>query len=219
MAVTVIVGGDIVPAFGNLPGFCEGNKDAIIDDACLALLQAADLRIYNLETPITDAPAPIAKDGANFAVPETAVQGLKQLLPDGVCLANNHCLDQGEAGLLTTVSVLTEAGITPIGFGKGKHPQTVSYFEKNGHRIAVVACAETEFTVSGADTYCAVPYHYYWTNKCIAEAKENSELVIVLYHGGKEYYPYVAPYQKDRCHLMVDAGADVVLCQHSHCIC
>lgn len=218
MSLSIIIGGDIVPSFKNLEAFCSGNVKEIIDDACLEVLNAADFRVYNLETPLTDEIAPIKKDGANFAVPEAAVCGLKLLSPDALCLANNHCRDQGETGLLNTVEVLNKAGIIPFGYGKGKNPAGTICFERKGYRIAIVACAETEFTIADENTFGAAPYHDYWTNKYIADAKRENDLVIVLYHGGKEYYPYTAPYQKERCRLMVDAGADVVLCQHSHCI-
>jgi hypothetical protein len=42
--------------------------------------------------------------------------------------------------------------------------------------------------------------------------------VIVLYHGGKEHYRYPSPYLLKVCRKMVTKGADLVVCQHSHCI-
>ena len=42
--------------------------------------------------------------------------------------------------------------------------------------------------------------------------------MIVLYHGGKEYYRYPSPMLQRVCRKFVDKGADLVLCQHSHCI-
>ena len=41
---------------------------------------------------------------------------------------------------------------------------------------------------------------------------------MVLYHGGKEYYEYPSPELQRRCHKMIEAGADFVICQHSHCV-
>ena len=39
-----------------------------------------------------------------------------------------------------------------------------------------------------------------------------------MYHGGKEYSKYPSPRLMRLCRAMVRFGADVVLCQHSHCI-
>ena len=40
----------------------------------------------------------------------------------------------------------------------------------------------------------------------------------MLYHGGKEHYRYPSPLLQKVCRKIVDSGADVVVCQHSHCI-
>lgn len=42
--------------------------------------------------------------------------------------------------------------------------------------------------------------------------------MIVLYHGGKEHYRYPSPSLQKICRRFVDKGADLVICQHSHCI-
>ena len=48
--------------------------------------------------------------------------------------------------------------------------------------------------------------------------KKEVDYVIVLYHGGKECYRYPTPYLQKVCRRIVDKGADLVVCQHSHCI-
>ncbi|NLB41714.1 MAG: CapA family protein, partial [Clostridiales bacterium] len=52
----------------------------------------------------------------------------------------------------------------------------------------------------------------------IRSAKAESDYVIVMYHGGKEYCRYPSPRLRRLCQAMAKNGADVVLCQHSHCI-
>ena len=52
----------------------------------------------------------------------------------------------------------------------------------------------------------------------ITEAKKKADRVIVCYHGGKEYCRYPSPRLRDVCRNMARCGADVILCQHSHCI-
>lgn len=219
MALSIMIGGDVVPSFQNLDAFCSGDLQSIMDTKCLDLWSAADLRVFNLETPLTDVSAPIKKEGANFKVPEAAINGLGLLRPDAVGLGNNHCKDQGEQGLLKTIELLKDKGIVPFGYGNSHTDENGTvYLQKNGMTVALLSCAETEFTVFNGGECGAVPYHPYWTNMAITQAKQNSDLVVVLYHGGKEYYRYAAPYHMERCRLMVDCGADFVLSQHSHCI-
>ncbi len=217
--ISLIIGGDIVPSFNNVEPFNLGEASSLVDENCQKILFSADFRVFNLETPLTDTCVPIDKEGATFAANTQAVNGLKALNIDVLGLANNHCKDQGAGGILKTIEVLKSNDITPIGYGTGfQNCESTAFLSKNGITVAVIACAETEFTIWSNGEIGAIPYHDYYTNKMIAEAKQKADAVIVLYHGGKEYFPYAAPYQIDRCRLMVDCGADFVLCQHSHCI-
>ena len=52
----------------------------------------------------------------------------------------------------------------------------------------------------------------------IQNLKDQCDYVIVLYHGGKEHYRYPSPYLQRVARKMVEKGADLVVCQHSHCI-
>ena len=52
----------------------------------------------------------------------------------------------------------------------------------------------------------------------IEKMKSRCDYVIVLYHGGKEQYRYPSPSLQKTCRKMIDKGADLVICQHSHCI-
>ncbi len=52
----------------------------------------------------------------------------------------------------------------------------------------------------------------------ILNLKNVCDYVIVLYHGGKEHYRYPSPQLQKICRKMAEKGADLVICQHSHCI-
>ena len=52
----------------------------------------------------------------------------------------------------------------------------------------------------------------------IQELKTKCDYAIVLYHGGKEHYRYPSPYLQKVCRKICEKGADLVICQHSHCI-
>jgi len=52
----------------------------------------------------------------------------------------------------------------------------------------------------------------------IAKLKSECEFVIVLYHGGREFYRYPLPQLQKNCRKLVQKGADLVVCQHTHCI-
>ncbi len=104
--VTLLIGGDLSPTLSNYSAFSDGNINSIVDDKLLAVLRAADFRIFNLEVPLTDIWKPIRKDGPNIIAPVLTINGIKLLDITIAVLANNHILDQGEQGLYQTMELL-----------------------------------------------------------------------------------------------------------------
>ena len=98
----LIIGGDLVPTQSNIDLFSNGDVNALFGEELLSLWNAADLRILNLEVPITDKEDPIAKCGPNLIAPTSTMKGIKALNPTLITLANNHILDQGSQGLKST---------------------------------------------------------------------------------------------------------------------
>ena len=85
-------------------------------------------------------------------------------------------------------------------------------------RAAIVAVCEHEYSYALRDRYGSNPFDPFDTMEDIALAKEQADYVIVMYHGGKEQCEYPSPRLRKACRAMVRAGADIVLCQHSHCV-
>lgn len=91
-------------------------------------------------------------------------------------------------------------------------------FEYEGIKIGLYSCAEYEFTIASKEEPGANPFDPLEVFDDIRCLKACTDFVIILYHGGKEYYRYPAPYLQRVCRKMIESGADIVLCQHSHCI-
>jgi len=90
--------------------------------------------------------------------------------------------------------------------------------DKQGHRIGLYACAEHEFSIAGKNHHGANPIDLLEVFDHISTLKSDCDQVIVLFHGGKEYYRYPTPELQRICRKMASSGADLVVCQHSHCI-
>lgn len=217
--MSIIIGADLVPTAENIPAFSAGEMEKLFGPALLAALRQADFRIFNLEVPLADTAAPIPKVGAAMLAPKNTVRAMKQIPVDLFTLANNHSLDQGPAGLYSTCETLEKAGIAAVGAGTTVEEAAKPYvFRQKGKRIGVYACAEHEFSIAGAQRCGANPFDPLETPDHIARLKQSCDYVIVLYHGGKEYYRYPSPGLQKVCRKLVDKGADLVVCQHSHCI-
>ena len=90
--------------------------------------------------------------------------------------------------------------------------------EKDGEKIAIIAVCEHEYSYALEDRMGSRPFDEIETLEDIRAAKETCDRVIVTYHGGKEYCQYPSPRLIKVCRGMARAGADVILCQHTHCI-
>lgn len=217
--VEILVGADVVPTANNKDLFASGNIEAVVCPLLSATLEKADFRVFNLETPLVESFDPINKCGPHLDAPAACVNGIKKLNPDLLTLANNHIMDHGCSGLETTEKSLLEKNIRYIGVGKKRNAVKDSYvFEKNGLKIAFYVCCEHEFSIAQKDYPGANPFDPFDSLDRILELKKDNNYVVVLYHGGKEYYQYPSP-DLQRCfRRMADKGADVVIAQHTHCI-
>lgn len=218
-STTVIVGGDLAPTRSNYSYFTEGNIKALIDDRLLSVLESADHRIFNLELPLTDTKKPISKDGPNLIAPVSTLNGIKLIDPGILSLANNHILDHDEQGLFKTMEQLSVNNIGWVGAGRNLAEAAKPAFIDNGDvKIGIYACAENEFSIAEENKAGANPFDPLESLDHVASLKSKSDFVIVLYHGGKELYRYPSPYLQKVCRKLVEKGADLVICQHSHCI-
>ena len=215
----IIIGADLVPTNSNIEFFESGDVKALLGEELNGILQNADYRIFNLEVPLTDREQPIPKCGPNLIAPTMCVAGYKAMHVDLLTLANNHILDQDQQGLESTCSVLDAAGFAYTGVGQTPEEAAKPYiFECDGKRIGVYACAEHEFSIVTEHSAGANPIDLLETPDHVAALKEQCDYVIVLYHGGKEHYRYPSPNLQKVCRKLVEKGADLVVCQHSHCI-
>lgn len=215
----IIIGADLVPTKNNVNQFISGEIDSLLGSELHAIIKGTDYKIFNLEVPLVDRKQPIAKGGPCLAAPTACVTGYKAMHVDLLTLANNHILDQDQQGLESTCQVLDAAGIAYTGVGKTPEEAAKPYiFECDGKQIGVYACAEHEFSIVTEHSAGANPIDLLESPDHVAALKAKCDYVIVLYHGGKEHYRYPSPNLQKVCRKLVEKGADLVVCQHSHCI-
>ena len=217
--MSIIIGADVVPSANNSHFFEEGDIDSLLGDELKKKLDDADFRVFNLETPLTDSLDPIDKCGRSLHADCSTVLGLKKLGVDLFNLANNHIMDQGENGLKSTTALLDKYKIRYFGGGdnliEAQRP-FIAFID--GKKIGFYACSEHEFSIAKDNSPGANPFNPLESFDHVAELSNSCDYLIVLYHGGKEHYQYPSPMLQRVCHKFVKKGANLVICQHSHCI-
>lgn len=217
--MSILIGADLVPTDTNKELFMKGDASTLVGEDLLSVLLSADYRIFNLEVPLTNTWSPIDKCGPNLIAPTECIYGYKALNVDLLTIANNHILDQGDKGVISTIKILEENKINYIGGGKNLREAAKPYTIKfNQQTIGIYACAEHEFASATDKSAGANPFDALESFDHVAALKRQCDFIVVLYHGGKEHYRYPSPDLQRVCRKFIDKGADLIICQHSHCI-
>lgn len=218
---SILIGGDFLPTQVNYKYFSDGRIEEILDEKVIELFKEHAFSIVNLEGPITNENKSIIKSGPALKAPKEVIRGFKQLGLNCCSLANNHIMDYGPSGLNDTIGVLRQHGIDFLGAGscsdEAKKP-IIKCIESV--RVGFFSCCEYEFSIAEKSTPGANVFDPLITPDYISQIKETNEIdyLVVLFHGGKEYFRYPSPGLQRICHKLIEKGADLVLCQHSHCI-
>lgn len=116
----------------------------------MPLLEAADLRIINLECAVTDNEQPWTRTPKvfHFRARPSAIETLRTARIDACSLANNHTLDFEEQGLLDTLEHLDAAGIRHAGAGRNQEeaadPAILTMRADHASRVALLAFTDNE---------------------------------------------------------------------------
>lgn len=207
--------------------FLNEQPDGIFD--CISpelvdTMRTADIMCLNNEFTYSTGGAPLPGKAYTFRADPERVEVLKQLGVDAVTLANNHVYDYGEEALLDTFTVLEEAGVPYFGAGRTlEDAMKPLYLEVEGKTIALVAASRAEknkmtpqATDGSAGILCCYDTELFL--QVIREGKANADFCIAFVHWGTEYSYDLEQVQLDTGKEYLDAGADVVIGAHSHCL-
>lgn len=182
-------------------------------------LQTRDVVVANLEAPASPLGAKQKKTGPCLHCQREDLDGMKQQGIQILSLANNHILDYGPEALLDTIASAEACGLQTFGAGKNREEASRELIiEKNGWKIGFLSFAEHEFNIAYEDSPGANLFDPYESYDQISKVRGLCDYLIILYHGGIEHYKYPSALLQKKCRKMISSGADIVLCQHSHCI-
>lgn len=196
----------------------------VIDKRLIQKMNQLDYMILNNEFALSDRGEPMSGKAYTFCAPKKNAKLLAQMGVDAVSLANNHVYDYGRQAFLDTLTSLNKEGIAYTGAGKNaKEAKKPVYFNCKGKTIAVIAATRAEkyiLTPEAGENSPGVfrtyePSQYV---KAIRKAKKKADIVIAFVHWGTEYSVALEDAQKEQGKMYIDAGADVVVGAHTHCM-
>ena len=184
-------------------------------------LQTADISVGNLETTFA------GKDRGysnypTFNTPEQLAYNLKTLGIDLLSTANNHSLDKGYKGLVSTLDFLDDAGIAHTGTYRTEEEQNQVLIQ-NVKGISIAFLSFTYGTngipVPSGKDYCVNLIDEDLIVEQINLAKaQNPDMICVFMHWGIEYETKQRSSQEKLADLLFKNGVDVILGGHPHVV-
>lgn len=182
-------------------------------------LRNADITIGNLET--TFAGKEKGYSGyPTFNTPEALATNLKELGFDVLSTANNHSLDSGYKGLVSTIETLDQVGISHTGTYSSKEAQDeILIKDVNGIKIAFLSYTygTNGIPVPKDKNYCINLIDKEAIKKDIEKAKSlGVDLISVNMHWGNEYRLKPTAEQENLADFLFQNGVDLILGSHPH---
>lgn len=214
---TLLLTGDVIPARSVNAQATQKNDFSWPFAEIASFLQAADITLINLETPLLTN-CPVTQEGMKFCGDARFANNLAESGVDVANTANNHTLNYGWEGLAQTEEYLKSAGIETTGFWSGSDPlegPTLSKFTMKPVKNVKVGFLGYNAVGQRVDRSTV--------QNEIGTADKQVDVLIVSIHWGKEYVrepqPDVslapdAPVELGK--LLIDWGADVVVGNHPH---
>jgi len=182
-----------------------------------------DLAAVNLEGPLCrgiephpDQTSIYLRGESSCAVP-MAEAGI-----DAVCLANDHILDYGTAGLEETLSVLRAESVEAFGAGSnsGAAEQPLLLEGKNSASVALLSfCDVAPATYSAGEGSPGISaFSSGRLEEMVKQAADEAPYVVVFAHWGEVGSAEITPRQRELAQACVAAGADLVVGCHPHVV-
>jgi poly-gamma-glutamate synthesis protein (capsule biosynthesis protein) len=141
-----------------------------------------------------------------------------------VSLANNHSLDMGAAGTIASTEYWKSKTNTVSSgtYTSQADRDAITIHEVNGIKYAFFSWT---YGMNGFENPSDQPYlvacydgHTDEMLNQITEAKKQADVVIVAMHWGTEYQTEPSEEQQELAQQLSDAGADIIIGNHPHCI-
>lgn len=190
----------------------------------LGLMRGADVCWVNNEFCYSDGGQPLENKMYTFRADPARAAMLQEMGVDIAGLANNHVYDYGAEAMEDTLDTLSRAGVDYVGAGRDlEEAMTPACREIDGIKIAFVAASRAEkfrMTPQATEEDAGI-LRCYDTELFLEEirqASQRADYVVALVHWGTEYSEELEEVQMATGREYIDAGADIVIGAHTHCL-
>lgn len=198
----------------------KGSANVLFSPSVDSVFTRSQVVVANLECPVTTLEHPVYKRFIFRGDPQ-CLPVLKQHGITHLNLANNHSIDQGRDGLVDTRRNIIAAGMVPIGAGNNMEeavqPVKIASHPRDVYVLSSLRLALENFSYL-PDLPCVSQEEFGQMVERVRRlrAEQPQCCIIVSLHWGAEHMMKPAVMQIQQAHALIDAGADALICHHTH---
>ena len=192
--------------------------EKLLDDDTLAFFRSADHVAANVEGALIDAVDDGSRGVFFHSMDPAAACVLEKIGADIWCIGNNHTMDAGREGVVSTRALAEKMGCRTIGAGLNEVEASQPIYLEEAGGIGMFGVAYMAECIPATATE---PGIFRWDDmdyiaERIAEVKARARWCVIVSHGGEEFTSLPSPYTRDRYLKYLELGADVVVAHHPH---
>lgn len=215
MKISVIFTGDI-----GFDKYMSGKweDEDLLSQPLLDFLHSGDHLCINVEGAVIDA-TDDGKRGVFFhSMNPNATRVFNKMGADIWSIGNNHTMDAGVEGVVSTYEYAAENGAQVFGAGLNEEQASAPIYLENAGGIGIFGVSYMAECIPATKTDAGI---FRWDDmeyiqKRIDEIKARCRWCVIVAHGGEEFAPMPNPYTRDRYLAYLDMGADIVVSHHPH---
>ena len=190
----------------------------LLSKPVLDFFHSADHTVANVEGALIDAVDDGSRGVFFHSMSPAAACVLKDMHADIWSIGNNHTMDAGAEGVLSTKKIAAEMGSRTIGAGMNEVEASEPLYLDEAGGIGMFCVSYMNECIPATATE---PGIFRWDDldaikRRIDEIKAKCRWCIVVSHGGEEFTSLPSPYTRDRYLKFLELGADVVVGHHPH---
>lgn len=217
ITIKILITGDFCPHNRIQELALKSDYPSVFHDF-IDVFEGNDLNVTDLECPLTTLETRRKKTGPHQKADPRCINILKHANINLVALANNHIMDFGSEGTKQTIELCMQHGIETVGAGSDETTARKPFITTlKNKKFAFINAADIEFLTAPDGTFQANAAHATDIFYNIKNARETCDYVIVMIHGGNEFYHLPSPRVKKLYRFFIDAGSDAVISNHTHC--
>lgn len=192
--------------------------EELLSDGILEFLNSSDHVVANVEAAMVAVTDNKPRSQFFHAMDPEARHILRKMNADIWNIGNNHIMDAGLEGIVSTKKITSEMGVRTVGAGLNEEDASTPVYLDEAGGIGLLGVAFQRGCKPATETD---PGNFRWDNmeyieKRIKEIKSKCRWCVIVSHGSEEFAALPNPYVRNRYLKYLDMGADAVISHHPH---